>query len=75
MKKREFLKSGLLSFSAMTLSPKLSALEYYPNVCGNRMQPPGPEQTSALIDNHLAILCGVSNTVPSKVFLGRITYQ
>jgi menaquinone-dependent protoporphyrinogen IX oxidase len=43
-------------------------------VCGNRMQPPGPEQMTALIDNHLAQLCGVSG-VPSKVFLGRITYS
>jgi len=31
MKKREFLKFGLLSFSAMAISPKLGALEYYPN--------------------------------------------
>jgi menaquinone-dependent protoporphyrinogen IX oxidase len=158
MKKREFLKLGLLSFGAMTLSKKLSALEYYPNksdkkwavlygtwcgssrdaavwmsegmngianvfdvredpdlsgydylvaggsirsgkvsgllqkyleknrdtisdkiqglfaVCGNMMQPVGPEQTTAFIDNHLAKLCGVSRKVPSKVFLGRITY-
>src|SRR4030042_596171 len=29
-------------------------------VCGNRMQPPGPEQVTGLIDNHLAILCDVS---------------
>jgi len=43
-------------------------------VCGNRMQPVGPEQTTTLIDNHLAKLCGVSDMVPSKVFLGRITY-
>ena len=42
-------------------------------VCGNRMQPPGPEQKSMLIDNHLAKLCGVEN-MPSKVFLGRVTY-
>jgi len=41
-------------------------------VCGNRMQAPGPEQTTTLIDNHLAKLCGVAS-VPSKVFLGRIT--
>jgi menaquinone-dependent protoporphyrinogen IX oxidase len=41
-------------------------------VCGNRMQPVGPEQKTALIDNHLAKLCGDIN-VPSKVFLGRIT--
>ena len=158
MKKREFLKLGLLSFSALTLSNKLSALEYYPNksdkkwavlygtwcgssrdaaiwisegmdgianvfdvredpdlsgydfiivggsirggqvrdllqkylekhremisgkirglfiVCGNRMQPVTPELTTAFIDDHLARLCGVSHEVPSKVFLGRITY-
>jgi menaquinone-dependent protoporphyrinogen IX oxidase len=42
-------------------------------VCGNRMQPPGPQQTTDLIDNHLAVLCGVKN-LPSRVFLGRITY-
>jgi menaquinone-dependent protoporphyrinogen IX oxidase len=42
-------------------------------VCGNRMQPPGPEQKSMLIDNHLAKLCGVEN-LPSKVLLGRVTY-
>jgi menaquinone-dependent protoporphyrinogen IX oxidase len=41
-------------------------------VCGNMMQPVGPEQKSALIDNHLAKICGDIN-VPSKVFLGRIT--
>lgn len=42
-------------------------------VCGNMMQPPTARQTTDLIDNHLAVLCGVKN-VPSKVFLGRITY-
>jgi menaquinone-dependent protoporphyrinogen IX oxidase len=42
-------------------------------VCGNMMQPAGPEQTTAFIDNHLAKICGVSN-VPSKVFLGRVTF-
>jgi menaquinone-dependent protoporphyrinogen IX oxidase len=41
-------------------------------VCGNMMQPVGPEQKTALIDNHLAKICGDIN-VPSKVFLGRIT--
>ncbi len=41
-------------------------------VCGNMKQPVGPEQKSALIDNHLAKICGDIN-VPSKVFLGRIT--
>ena len=42
-------------------------------VCGNMMQPVGPEQKKALIDNHLAKICGDIN-VPSKVFLGRITF-
>ena len=42
-------------------------------ICGNRMQTPGEQQTTDLIDNHLASLCGVSG-VASKVFLGRITY-
>ena len=41
-------------------------------VCGNREHPVGPAQKTALIDNHLAQLCGVS-TIPSKVFNGRIT--
>jgi menaquinone-dependent protoporphyrinogen IX oxidase len=41
-------------------------------VCGNMRQPIGPTQTANFIDNHLAKLCG-SGTVPSKVFLGRIT--
>jgi len=42
-------------------------------VCGNMMQPVGPEQKAGFIDNHLAQICGVNN-VPSKVFLGRITF-
>ena len=41
-------------------------------VCGNMMKPVGPEQKTALIDNHLAKLCEVTE-VPSRVFLGRIT--
>jgi menaquinone-dependent protoporphyrinogen IX oxidase len=41
-------------------------------VCGNMGRPVGPEQTAALIDNHLAKLCGRGN-VPSRVFLGRVT--
>jgi menaquinone-dependent protoporphyrinogen IX oxidase len=41
-------------------------------VCGNREQPVGPAQKTALIDNHLAKLCEVSD-IPSKVFNGRIT--
>lgn len=42
-------------------------------VCGNMMKPVGPEQKKALIDDHLARICGIDN-VPSKVFLGRITF-
>jgi menaquinone-dependent protoporphyrinogen IX oxidase len=42
-------------------------------VCGNMMKPVGPEQKTALIDNHLAKICG-DIIVPSKVFLGRITF-
>lgn len=156
MKKRAFIKTGVLGIGALALHKKVSALEYYPNpsdkkwavlygtwcgssrdagvwisegmdgianvfdvrenpdltgydhiviggsirggqtrselqeyikknqsglknkirglfvVCGNMMQPPGTEQKTALIDNHLAKLCGVSG-IPSKVFLGRIT--
>jgi menaquinone-dependent protoporphyrinogen IX oxidase len=41
-------------------------------VCGNGERPVGPEQKTALIDNHLAKLCEVSY-IPSKVFNGRIT--
>jgi menaquinone-dependent protoporphyrinogen IX oxidase len=42
-------------------------------VCGNMMQPPGREQYAAFIDDQLAVLTGAS-AVPSKVFLGRITW-
>lgn len=42
-------------------------------VCGNMMQPVGPEQTAAFVDNHLAKITGASN-IPSKVFLGRVTF-
>jgi menaquinone-dependent protoporphyrinogen IX oxidase len=41
-------------------------------VCGNMRQPVGPKQTENLIDKHLSALSGVS-TVPSRVFLGRVT--
>jgi menaquinone-dependent protoporphyrinogen IX oxidase len=41
-------------------------------VCGNGEKPVGPAQKSALIDNHLAKLCGVGD-IPAKVFNGRIT--
>jgi menaquinone-dependent protoporphyrinogen IX oxidase len=50
-----------------------SRIRGYFAVCGNMMRPVGPEQTKTLIDDHLASICGVAN-VPSKVFLGRITY-
>jgi hypothetical protein len=42
-------------------------------VCGNMMQPVTPETTATLIDNHLSKICGVTG-IPSKVFLGRITF-
>jgi menaquinone-dependent protoporphyrinogen IX oxidase len=50
-----------------------SKIRGYFAVCGNMMKPVTPETTATLIDNHLAKICGVTN-VPSKVFLGRITY-
>jgi hypothetical protein len=42
-------------------------------VCGNMMQPVGPDLTTKLIDDHLAAICGITG-LPSKVFLGRITF-
>lgn len=45
----------------------------YFTVCGNMMKPPTTETTKTLIDDHLAALCGITG-IPSKVFLGRITY-
>ncbi len=42
-------------------------------VCGNMMQPVGPDQITGFIDNHLAQICG-TDKLPSKVFLGRITF-
>jgi len=57
-KNKEILKSRITGYFA---------------VCGNMMKPVGPEQTKTLIDDHLASICGVAG-VPSKVFLGRITY-
>lgn len=42
-------------------------------VCGNMMQPIGQQQVKSLIDDHLALLCGVSG-LPSRVFPGRITF-
>ena len=58
MKNREVLKTRIRGYFV---------------VCGNMMRPVGPEQTSGFIDNHLAQICGVNN-VPSKVFLGRVTF-
>ncbi len=48
-------------------------LKGYFAVCGNMMQPVGPDQTRTLIDDHLARICGVTG-LPSRVFLGRITF-
>jgi hypothetical protein len=42
-------------------------------ICGNMMQPVGEEQHSAFIDYQLSTKTGAFN-VPSKVFLGRITW-
>jgi menaquinone-dependent protoporphyrinogen IX oxidase len=42
-------------------------------VCGNMMQPVSPERKKAIIDDYIAKLCDVQN-VPSKVFLGRVTF-
>jgi menaquinone-dependent protoporphyrinogen IX oxidase len=41
-------------------------------VCGNGEKPVGPQQKTALIDNHLAKLCETGD-LPAKVFNGRIT--
>lgn len=48
-------------------------LHGYFAVCGNMMRPVGPEQKKAMIDDHLAKICGVEG-LPSKVLLGRITF-
>ena len=48
-------------------------LRGYFAVCGNMMRPVGPEQKKAMIDDHLAQICGV-DALPSKVLLGRITF-
>lgn len=42
-------------------------------VCGNMMQPVGPPQVKSLIDDHLALICGVTG-LPSRVFSGRVTF-
>ena len=41
-------------------------------VCGNRMQPTGPQQVKQYIDGHLSKITGVSG-VPARVFNGRVT--
>ena len=63
----------LQNFLAKNKEILKSKIRGYFAVCGNMMQPVGPEQTTTLIDNHLAAICGVTG-VPSKVFLGRITF-
>ena len=52
------------------LRPRLRG---YFAVCGNMMQPVTPERHAEIIDNHIAALSGVQD-LPSKVFLGRITW-
>ena len=42
-------------------------------VCGNMMQPPTSKQTNDLINNHIALLTETKD-VPSRVFLGRVTF-
>ncbi|MBN1119030.1 MAG: hypothetical protein JXA77_17600 [Bacteroidales bacterium] len=42
-------------------------------VCGNMMQPPTSKQTNELINNHIALLTETKD-VPSRVFLGRVTF-
>lgn len=43
-------------------------------VCGNMRQPVTEVQYTLLIRNHLAQLTGAGADVPSKIFLGRITW-
>jgi menaquinone-dependent protoporphyrinogen IX oxidase len=50
-----------------------SRVRGYFAVCGNMMKPVMQETSVNLIDNQLAKICGVTN-IPSKVFLGRITF-
>lgn len=61
---------GFLAKNQAILKPRLRG---YFAVCGNMMQPVTPEVTARLIDKHLAAICGVTG-IPSKVFLGRITF-
>jgi len=71
---RAGVTSQLLQNYLVTNSETLkSKIKGYFAVCGNMMQPVGPEQTTAFIDNHLAKICGVNN-LPSKVLLGRVTW-
>ena len=50
-----------------------SRIRGYFAVCGNMMRPVGPETVKTLIEDHLITISGVED-VPSRVFLGRITY-
>jgi hypothetical protein len=63
----------LQDFLGKTKEMLKNKIRGYFAVCGNMMQPVGPEQTTTLIDNHLAAICGVTG-IPSRVFLGRITF-
>ncbi|MDR2499285.1 MAG: flavodoxin domain-containing protein [Tannerellaceae bacterium] len=54
------------------LRPKLRGLFA---VCGNRMQPVEAHQKAELIDAPLGALLGAGTDVPSRAFLGRITYS
>jgi menaquinone-dependent protoporphyrinogen IX oxidase len=63
----------LVDFISASKDLLKTRLRGYFAVCGNMMKPVGPEQTKLLIDDHIAALCGVPG-LPSKVFLGRITY-
>lgn len=58
-----------IAANSALLKPKVRG---YWVVCNNMGQPPGPEERSRYIDDHLAKLCGVSG-VPARVFAGRIT--
>lgn len=72
------IRSGVISqelqdFLAKNKDMLKSKIRGYFAVCGNMMKPATPETTVMLIDNHIAKICGVTG-VPSRVFLGRITY-
>jgi len=63
----------LQDFLAKNKEMLSSRIRGYFAVCGNMMKPVTPETTANLIDNHLIKICGVTG-VPSRVFLGRITF-